>query len=59
VRTIIAMANSMSFDVIAEGVETIEQKLLLINKGCIYFQGYLFGKPMPIEEFEGLIRKTR
>jgi diguanylate cyclase (GGDEF)-like protein/PAS domain S-box-containing protein len=59
VRTIIAMANSMSFDVIAEGVETIEQKLLLINKGCIYFQGYLFGKPMPIEEFEGLIRKNR
>jgi len=56
VRTIIAMAQSLSLDVIAEGVETEEQKQLLINKGCRYFQGYLFGKPVPIEQFEALLR---
>ena len=51
VRTIIAMANSLGFDVIAEGVETEAQKDLLISKGCHQFQGYLFGRPVPIEQF--------
>ncbi|MBK9160649.1 MAG: bacteriohemerythrin [Nitrosomonadales bacterium] len=50
-RAIIAMAVSMDFDVIAEGVETEEQKALLLQKGCTKFQGFLFGKPMPITEF--------
>ncbi len=52
VRTIIVMAHSLNLDVIAEGVETEEQRQLLMNKGCIHFQGYLFGKPVPIEQFE-------
>jgi EAL domain-containing protein (putative c-di-GMP-specific phosphodiesterase class I) len=52
VRTIIAMAHSLNLDVIAEGVETEEQLLLLLNKGCTHYQGYLFGKPIPIEQFE-------
>ena len=52
VRTIIAMAQSLSLEVIAEGVETEEQKQALINKGCMHFQGYLFGRPVPIDEFE-------
>ena len=56
VRTIIAMANSLGFDVIAEGVETEEQRKLLINKGCKHFQGYKFGKPMPIEQFEASLQ---
>jgi diguanylate cyclase (GGDEF)-like protein/PAS domain S-box-containing protein len=55
VRTIIVMAHSLNLDVIAEGVETEEQRQLLINKGCMHFQGYLFGKPMPIEQFEALM----
>lgn len=55
VRTIIAMAQSLSLEVIAEGVETEEQKQLLINKGCMHFQGYLFSKPVPIEQFEALL----
>jgi diguanylate cyclase (GGDEF)-like protein/PAS domain S-box-containing protein len=52
VRTIIAMAQSLNLDVIAEGVETTAQKERLRNKGCDHFQGYLFGKPVPITEFE-------
>lgn len=56
VRTIIAMANAMGFEVIAEGVETEEQRKLLVEKGCKHFQGYKFGKPMPIEQFEAVLQ---
>ncbi|MEQ1766466.1 MAG: EAL domain-containing protein, partial [Methylotenera sp.] len=52
VHTIIAMANTLNLNVIAEGVETEEQKGLLLNSGCKFYQGYLFGKPVPIEQFE-------
>ena len=52
VQTIIAMANNMALEVIAEGVETEEQRQILSSKGCKQFQGYLFGKPVPIEEFD-------
>ncbi len=52
VRTIIAMAKALDINVIAEGVETEEQRLILLNKGCTRFQGYLFGKPLPIDQFE-------
>jgi len=51
VRTIIAMAQSMYIGVIAEGVETAEQQELLLTNGCRRYQGYLFGKPVPIEMF--------
>jgi EAL domain-containing protein (putative c-di-GMP-specific phosphodiesterase class I) len=57
VRTIIAMAQSMELEVIAEGVETDEQRQLLFNKGCKKFQGYLFGKPLPIEQFETELKR--
>lgn len=52
VRTIIAMAKNMELDVLAEGVETPEQKLFLIENGCEKFQGYYFAKPLPVVEFE-------
>ncbi len=55
VQTIIAMAHSLNLEVIAEGVETEEQKQLLIKDGCTQFQGYLFSKPVPIEAFEDLL----
>jgi EAL domain-containing protein (putative c-di-GMP-specific phosphodiesterase class I) len=56
VRTIIAMAHSMNLDVIAEGVETEEQRQLLMELGCTHFQGYLFSKPLAITQFEALLK---
>jgi diguanylate cyclase (GGDEF)-like protein/PAS domain S-box-containing protein len=58
VRTIIAMAHSLNLDVIAEGVETEDQRELLLNDGCTHYQGYLFGKPQPAEEFEALLEQV-
>lgn len=56
VRTIIAMAGSMHLDVIAEGVETEGQFSFLARNGCTAFQGYMTGKPVPIEQFEALLK---
>ena len=58
VRTIIAMAESLNLEVIAEGVETEEQKQLLLNMECTRCQGYLFGKPVPIAEFEAALKRS-
>ena len=52
VRTVIAIAQSMDLDVIAEGVETEGQLHVLMDRGCNSYQGYLFGKPLPIAQFE-------
>jgi EAL domain-containing protein (putative c-di-GMP-specific phosphodiesterase class I) len=57
VQTIIAMAHSLNLDVIAEGVETEDQRQFLLNKGCTHYQGYLFSKPVPIEQFEALLKR--
>lgn len=56
VHTIIAMAKSLSLDIIAEGVETEEQLQFLLNKGCTCYQGYLFSRPLPIMQFEELLK---
>jgi diguanylate cyclase (GGDEF)-like protein/PAS domain S-box-containing protein len=56
VRTIIVMAQTLNLEVIAEGVETSEQRNMLINNGCSFFQGFLFGQPMPIEQFDAQIK---
>ncbi len=55
VTTIIAMAQSLNLDVIAEGVETEEQRQFLEITGCRQFQGYLFSRPVSIERFEALL----
>lgn len=52
VCTIIAMAKNMNLNVLAEGVETKEQKNFLELNGCPVFQGYYFGRPVPLAQFE-------
>lgn len=58
VLTVINMANSLGLNVIAEGVETECQRQFLLKNGCVNYQGYLFSKPVSIDEFESLLRKT-
>lgn len=57
VTTIIAMANSLDLEVIAEGVETEEQKQQLFELGCNAYQGFLYGKPTPIAPFVALLEE--
>ena len=51
-KMVIVLASTMGVQVIAEGVETIEQRDLLATLGCDNYQGYLFSRPLPIQEFE-------
>lgn len=50
-EAIIVMAHTLGIKVIAEGVETPEQKQMLLDIGCDFGQGYLFGRPVPASEF--------
>ncbi len=56
-KTIIALARSLGMVVIAEGVETALQRDLLVDFGCHVFQGYLFSRPLPIDQFESFARE--
>ena len=58
VQTIIGMARNLELDVIAEGVETAQQKALLADYGCQLFQGYLLGMPGPVSELEVLLQQA-
>ena len=53
--TIVALAHHMGLDVIAEGVETTAQADFLVSIGCCAFQGYLYGPPVPLAQFEQLL----
>ncbi|HUW76262.1 MAG TPA: EAL domain-containing protein, partial [Gallionella sp.] len=57
VQTIIAMAETLGLNVVAEGVETEVQREFLELRGCTHFQGYLFGKPVPLAQFEESLKQ--
>jgi EAL domain-containing protein (putative c-di-GMP-specific phosphodiesterase class I) len=51
VAAVIGMAHALEMDVIAEGIETIEQRDALMALGCEFGQGYLLGRPAPIDQW--------
>jgi len=55
VRTMIVLAHNLGLNVIAEGVECAGAQDYLSRHGCHEFQGYLFGHPLPVEEFEAMV----
>ncbi len=57
-KAVIAMAHSMNLSVTAEGVETEEQLVFLEKQSCDKVQGYYFSKPLPVEDFEKLLKKN-
>ena len=56
-KTVSGLARSLDLSVIAEGVETQAQCDFLAELGCHAYQGYLFGRPLPVAEFEALVRR--
>lgn len=56
VIAIIAMAHALGLKVVAEGVETDAQATFLKDQNCDQWQGYLFGRPMPAEDFTLLLK---
>ena len=54
-KNVVNLANELGMKTLSEGVETEEAKNFLIEIGCKHLQGFLFGKPMPKEEFTAKI----
>ena len=57
--SVIRMARWLKLPALVEGVETMEQLKFLRSVGCEFVQGYFYGRPMPVEEFEVIQRKKR
>jgi EAL domain-containing protein (putative c-di-GMP-specific phosphodiesterase class I) len=59
VRAIIEIAHALDMKLLAEGIETVDQKNCLRDLGCDLAQGFLFHKPLPVEQFEQLLKNGR
>ena len=57
-KTIVTLTNSLGISVIAEGVEPSEQRDFLARQGCHVYHGYLFSRPLPVEDFEQFVQRT-
>ena len=51
IKQVVSLGQTLNMQVLCEGVETKEQEALLLENGCYYAQGFLFGKPMPAEDY--------
>ena len=51
IKQVVALGQDLNMLVLCEGVETKEQEAFLLDNGCYYAQGFLFGKPMPAEDY--------
>lgn len=58
-KSVISLSRNMGLDVIAEGVETRQQKDFLLENGCRYIQGYYYGKPVPANEMEQRLKAKK
>ena len=57
-KMVIVLAENLGLSVIAEGVKTQEQRDFLASQGCLAYQGYFFSRPLPLREFEALVKDT-
>ena len=58
-RTVLAMGRSLGLQVVAEGVETAEQKTFLTREGCELLLGFLFNRPMPATDLQQLLAELK
>jgi diguanylate cyclase (GGDEF)-like protein/PAS domain S-box-containing protein len=58
VTAILELAEALGMETVAEGVETIEQRDFLIERGCTLAQGFLLGRPAPARDLEPLLRRA-
>ncbi len=58
ITTVVGMASRLNIETVSEGIETKEQFDFIYKAGCDLVQGFLFGKPMPIDEFSELFKES-
>ena len=58
-RTVLALGHSLGLNVVAEGVESTGQRDFLLVNGCTLFQGYFFGRPVPVEQLQLQLEQNR